>query len=126
MVPLKGPRVLQRNFELPKKDGVETAVKLFDKLQKSALPAGIYAEGTDLYLLTREPALNGKSDWALAKLKSEAFSMPYRIKTGAAHLTIIPGPTFAVLEKDEVKALGIQAIPSVLLIPKADLDAVKR
>ncbi len=108
--------------ELPKKKGQKDLDKIYEHLQNSTLPAGLYGDN-DLYLLKRSGA-----EWTLARFDSEArtFMAPFKVPTSAAHLTVIPGQVFAFLEKGPVKGLGDQAIPTVLLIPKKAIDSYSK
>jgi hypothetical protein len=126
MLVLKSARALVKSQDLPKKEGLKTFESLYRRLQQSDLVAGIYGYGEDLYLLRREPTAKGNATkWTIGRFtQAGGFQAhPYEIKTSAAHLTIIPGPTFAVLEKGPVEGVAQQAIPSVLLVPKGLIDS---
>jgi hypothetical protein len=122
-ITLRNGRELLKMPQLPKKDGLKSAELLYKSLEESTLAAGLYEDGDDLYLLNRRPNGTGRTSWTLAKFDGKRFSTNvYQIQTKAAQLTVIPGQTFAFLEKDRVKAIGDQKIPSVLLVSKRAID----
>ncbi len=118
-VKLKDAGELDHRGTVSEGEGPDRARTLFARLQAAAMPAGIYGSGRDLFLLRREPEA-GASRWTLERLDrgAGAFLAGREVKSRAAHLTVIPGTTFAFLEKGPVQGVGEQEITGALLLPR--------
>jgi hypothetical protein len=118
-------RALQGRPVLPSKRGLETVKSLFEAVEHSSLITGIFGWRGSLYLLVREPAANGQTEWKLARINPRNGSVLYiaGLATSANHLTAVPGARYwAFVEKGEVQALGKQDIPSILLVPASQIE----
>ncbi|HEX9669183.1 MAG TPA: hypothetical protein VGC93_06820 [Thermoanaerobaculia bacterium] len=105
---------------LPKDTGMDAARGLFETLERSTVPSGLYGWNGALYLLMRSPASRSGSRWWLTKFDPKANRMVWNreIDTEASHLTVIPGDEFwAFIEKGPVMGPGQQTILSALLAP---------
>ncbi len=105
---------------LPEKKGVESAQRIYQKIESSSFPAGLYGSRGFLYVLLRKAVGVGRTEWSLVKInpKTDKVVWVRPIKSSASHLTVIPGPeNWAFLEKGPVESLGKQAIDSLLLVP---------
>lgn len=109
--------------------GFSTAAALFQELQQQKIPAAIYGLSDSLYLLTREPNLQGPGTlWKIFKIdrSSEKFENPVLLPTHAAHLTVIPGKnSWRIIERGEVVRWGKEEIASFLEIPASWITAPK-
>lgn len=87
--------------------GAPSAVLRFAELETFSMPAGLYAaQDGFLYLLTREPAGEGKTKWLLHQIEAKTgnFLGWVRLPTSANHLTVIPTPDrgWLFIEKGKV------------------------
>jgi hypothetical protein len=83
------------DFSTPLMTGPSSAVARYAELETLSIPAGLYAQNGYLYLLTREPAVEGKTTWWLYQIDpAGAGSVLGRVRlpTSANHLTVIPTP----------------------------------
>ena len=100
---------------------------LMAAIEKSTMPAGLYAWEGALYVLSRTPFGSQGTRWSLVKIDPmrDEVTGTSVIPSNADHLTVIPGPReWAFIEKGPVKAWGLQAIPKVLFVPSALLRGV--
>lgn len=104
---------------LPSQGGLDQIPALFAAVERSRMVAGLYAWEGHLYLLTREPGVDG-CRWTLLEIDPtretivESFTLPTR----APHLTVVPGPeSWALLERGRVTGFGQQEVPGLLLVP---------
>jgi hypothetical protein len=92
---------------------------LMRRVERSSMPAGLYAWNGSLYLLARSP--EGKfTRWTLTRLSPETGRElgTVTLPTRANHLTVVPGPRqWAFLEKGPFRAGRRQAVGTVLLVP---------
>jgi hypothetical protein len=97
----KLPKALPRkyatrpDFSTPLMTGPRSAVARYAELETLSIPAGLYAQDGYLYLLTREPAVGGKTTWWFYQIDpAGAGSVLGRVRlpTSANHLTVIPTP----------------------------------
>ena len=108
----------------------EDLVARFRILEQTAAPVGIYAQGDNLYVLTRRPVLPaGQTEWELSRLDKhsgqilESITLPTR----ANHLLVIPGKErWAFVERGSVQALGQQDVKGLLLIPTSWIEQGQR
>jgi hypothetical protein len=88
--------------------GPRQATAHLRQVEISRMPMGLYGWDHELYLLAKEPMdSRGETTWWLARLDRSDGSLKSRIRlpTTAAHLTVIPGDSWVVLEKAPVIAL---------------------
>jgi hypothetical protein len=107
--------------ELARDQGMKQTPDLFQLLERTGLPAGLYGVNDDLFLLRRAPKEKSPG-WALSQLDPRTGRMlrTVNLPTLAPHLTAAPGGrTWAFFEKGSVPAIGRQATPSMLLVPTA-------
>ncbi len=98
-------------------------VTLMSIIEKSTLPVGLYAWDKYLYILSRSPSGEG-TRWTLSKIDpQDDYLGSVELPTNAHHLTVVPGHTWAFVEKGSVLGYGLQDIPTALLIPDQTLQA---
>lgn len=127
MAALQG--LLSRRPDLPENKGIGSVRSLFQALEDSAMPVGLYGWNNFLYVLMRRPkdSTDG-TEWSLTKIDPRADKVVSngQIDTDASHLTVIPGPkNWAFLEKGSVEGLGKQEILGVLLVPTARIEGIQ-
>lgn len=110
--PLKRP-------ELPKRVTMDNTSELFQKLEQTAAPSGIYGWKDSLYVLMRTPG-ERTTIWTLLKINPSTNQVVWNrvINTSANHLVVIPGEKhWAFVEKGPVKGPGNQKVLSILRVP---------
>ena len=107
-----------------KEDGPRRNTAFYRVLERSSMPVALHAQG-GLYLLARErPAGQGSTAWWLLQLDAASGRELGRVRlpTEAAHLTVVPGASWAFIEKGPVEGIGPRYAPymktdSMLLVP---------
>jgi hypothetical protein len=111
--------------EIPKLNtpslGPATTASRFAEIEKSKMAAGLFGQGSMLYLLTRQPAQGGDgTEWWLYQIdptKPKPQGV-VRLPTKASHLSVVPGPTsWYLIERGVVRGWGEQDIKTVVEIP---------
>jgi hypothetical protein len=99
--------------------------EVFEKIEESTVPAGIYGWHDRLYILVRTPTTHGRTSWSLLKLDPRTGKTLWHrdIDSTANHMTVVPGDKYwAFIEKGKVIDSGQQEINSFLRVPAAELD----
>jgi hypothetical protein len=115
--------------ELPKPmTGPGDAQKFYAELAGKTMPAGIYGgEDGFLYLMTRQPAPRGATDWTLYRIDAEGNKILGHgsLRTKAKHLTVVPSKNaWYFFERGEVTPTGSQEINSMLVVDADRLTAL--
>ena len=92
--------------------------KIYKVIEKSTMPAGIYAHGGKIFVLYRSQE-GGKAKWYFAKisLANDSFKQEgvWVLPTQAPHLNAVPAPDgWYFIEKGSVKEAGNQDIKTML------------
>lgn len=99
--------------------------RLMRRVERSSMPAGLYAWNGSLYVLARRP--EGKfTRWTLTRLSPETGRKlgTVILPTKANHLTVVPGPRhWAFLEKGPIQAGNRQQVETVLFVPSSRFRA---
>jgi hypothetical protein len=107
--------------KLPYSGSVNEIVSTYRFLESTSIPAGLYSQGSNLYLLVRQPTnLVGQSEWKLIRLdpKSGRTLGEFLLPTRANHVLVIPGQeSWAIVEKGPVRSLAQQDVNGILFIP---------
>ena len=122
---------LERNPEWARAlEGPRQATAFYRQIERSRMAAGLYAWNGRLFLAAKE-AMNAEREtaWWLIELNpsdGEEIARA-RLPTDAAHITLVPGETFAVIEKQPVEGLRGSDAPymetcSMALVPAAWLE----
>ncbi len=91
----------------PSSRGGRHTARVYALLQQARYPAGLYAWGERLFVLTRSPREEGGTRWTLHVVDPERdeVTRTLTLPTDAAHLSLVPGPrSWALLEKGEVES----------------------
>jgi hypothetical protein len=107
------------DFSSPRVTGPSSAVARYAELETLSIPAGLYAQDGYLYLLTREPAGQGKTTWWFYQIDptgeegEERIMGRVRLPTNAPHLTVIPTPDrgWLLIEKGKVELDSTRTLP---------------
>ncbi len=97
-------------------------------VERSSMPAGLYAWEGDLYVLWRARK-GGATEWTLHRVdaESEQLVSSVTLPTLANHLTVVPGSSqWAFIEKGPVRAHRDQDVNSVLFVPSGRIRQIKR
>jgi hypothetical protein len=89
-------------------------------VERSALPAGLYASRGLLHVLTRRPGARQGTVWEVTAIDPAADRVIARVRlpTSAPHLVAAPGPErWAFLEKGSLTAPGEQETRALLFVP---------
>lgn len=95
-------------------------------IQKLSFPAGLLAQGTELFILYREASPRGAS-WKLAAVDPGKPSTRriLTLPTRSPWLTVVPGQEYwAILEQGPILGPGTQTTSSVLLVPSGWFTAL--
>ncbi len=128
--------------ELDHTKGVHGSVKAFRNIQMiegSTVPYGLFAWRGSLFLLVREGREEGLYSqrplprWLLLRLNQQTGAEEARVElpVSAVHLTVVPGDTWALIGKGEVKDLSptanqsepMMAINRLLLVEHRAIEA---
>ena len=93
-------------------------------LENSRLVVGIYAEGQETFMLTREPAADG-TKWSLAQIDTELRVSESRfvLPTRASSLVVASGPkTWSFLEVGPIRKIGRMSANTMITIPSSQVD----
>lgn len=109
--------------------GAEQATYFYQKIESSKMAAGLYAWKHSLFLVAKEAmAKDKKTAWWLIELDplTGAQISQARLPTNAAHITLVTGDTFAIIEKNPVEGIGEMHAPymqtaSMVLVPVSSL-----
>lgn len=115
------PAALAPRVELPPAQGLDTLVDQQAALATTHRPAGLYVHDGVLYVLSRHP--QSESPWRLTTydpVQGRALSATI-LPTRAAHLVVVPGEMWAVVEKGPVEGFGRQNVFGVVLLPASQL-----
>jgi len=107
-----------------KMNGPKDAPALYASLEQMRIVAGIYG-GPDgsLYVLAREPAPKGATDWWLFRIEKGKVVGKAHLPTAAKHLSIVTAPaTFYLIERGDVDSIGGQDINSLVAVPSSLLE----
>lgn len=105
--------------KLPERITMENTSELFQKLEQTASPAGIYGWKDSLFVLMRTPGERATT-WSLLKINPSTNRVVWNrvIDTSASHLVVVPGAKhWAFVEKGPVKGPGNQKVSSFLRVP---------
>jgi hypothetical protein len=89
------------------------------KVEETAMPVGLFAWESSLYLLSRAPA-GDRTVWSLTRVDPETGEArgTRRIDSTANHLMLVPGDTYwAAIDKGPARSLGFQKVNRVVAIP---------
>jgi hypothetical protein len=116
---------------LPKvHDDTAPAYDRFHEIEKSTMVAGLFGQGTYLYLLTREVNPSGPgTQWLLHQIDPDASRIlgTVRLPTTAAFLSIAVAPdNWYFFERQEVLKWGEQSIKTVVRVPSAWIASAGR
>lgn len=104
--------------------GPETAELFYEKLASRAIPAGLYGQGDQLFLLTREP-VGDRTEWSLHEIDPDLGGLvgePLVLPTQAEHLAVATSQErWYFVEKGAVRSPATQEIASILVI---DADVI--
>lgn len=89
-------------------------------VENASFPAGLYAEGPHLYVLVRLAATDGP-EWELHAIDPVAESLLHgvRLPTRAAHVSLVPGPTYWALIEGSSYSEDSRRKPKRLLLLNA-------
>ncbi len=116
------------NTLLPVFERAEDFPALMRAVERSSMPAGIYGWRDYLYVLSRAPNGNG-TRWTLSKIdpRADRLVSTVTLPAQANHLTVVPGPEkWAFIEKGPVRGYLDQEARSILWVPSAQIESVKR
>jgi len=110
---------------LPEQHGRLATHDIYQTLEESTLPAGLYGWHENLYILIRTPGILGRTNWSLLKVDPKTgktlWSRP--IDTMANHLVVVPGEKYwAFVEKGPVEEAGVQQVTAYLRVPSQQLE----
>lgn len=122
------PRLATRPDWARARKGDRQATLFFEILEASTMAAGLYAHGGELYLLGKSAAkqlgpTSSTSWWMIGLDPADGRELSRaKLPTNAAHLTIVPGDFWALIEKDPVQGIGKRHAPymetsSMVLVP---------
>lgn len=97
----------------------ENVSLVFKLLEQAKMPTGLLAWEEHLYVLTRQPVRDGTS-WSLTKIdpRRDVVVHTVELPTRASDLALAPGPRhWAILEKGEVRVIGMQETVGLLFVP---------
>ena len=105
--------------------GPERSTRFLKTLENSKTAMGLYSWGGSLYLLAKKAITRDRETaWWLIKLdpRTGVESGRVRLPTTAAHLSIVPGDFWALIEKGPVAGIGPYKTPyrrtdSMVLVP---------
>jgi len=113
----------RRAPSLPEFFTFDDLVPVMSSVERSTMPTGLYGWEGSLFVLWRK--VEGRtSRWNLTKIDPQADRVvgTVSIATSASHLSVVPGPdSWAFIEKGPVRALGVQDIGTLLLVPSERL-----
>lgn len=109
----------------PRVAGPQRATQDYQRLEESHAVTGLFAWRDLLYVVIKEPKdEQGKTAWSLSQLNplNGQELARLRLPTSHAHLTIVPGDQWALIEKDPVQSVGEFNAPymtttSMVLVP---------
>jgi len=109
--------------------GKSNAPAHYEELETFSIPAGLYAQDGYLYLLTREPASEGKTIWWFYQIDPAGTGSVrgrVRLPTNANHLTVIPTPDqgWMFIERSKVEPSQKQKIGPVVVISNAAIRSL--
>jgi hypothetical protein len=105
--------------ELPQRINMETTKLLFEHLERTAAPVGLYGRNGFLYILMRTPD-EGRTIWTLLKVDPRTNTALWNrvVNTSANYLVVVPGEKYwAFVEKGPVNGPGQQKVYSFLKVP---------
>ena len=81
------------DFKTPM-SGPSSAKARFEEIETLSIPAGIYSQGGELYLLARNPGRDNKTQWNLHRLDTNTGRVTgsVRLPTSSSHVTLVPSP----------------------------------
>lgn len=103
----------------------EDAHKIYTELENKTTATGLIGWNNYLYLLTRKPMSNGKTEWMAWKINpcQDQVISSFKLPTQTEHIVISTNPSlWAILEKGPVVGFGKQEVKSLLLIDPASLE----
>ncbi len=110
--------------ELPSFVQPEDFVSVMQAVEESAMVAGIYTQGADLYVLFRRPA-GGATEWRLShvNLATGRIDETTKLPSRAHHLFAVPGDKrWAFIEKGPARTLNDQDVTGAFLVPASRLQ----
>lgn len=99
--------------------------QVMGKVEETAMPVGLFAWESSLYLLSRTPAGDGVV-WSLTRVDPETGEAlgTRRINSTANHLMLVPGDThWAAVDKGPALSLGFQKLNRIVAIPAEQIRA---
>jgi len=110
---------------LPEEHGRAASHDIYQALEESTLPSGLYGWHENLYVLARIPGTLGRTHWLLLKVDPKTggtiWSRP--IDSMANHLVVVPGEKYwAFVEKGPVEDAGLQQVASFLRVPSHQFE----
>jgi hypothetical protein len=124
LLPEKGrltafPAGYEQGYELPPSAGPATTEIRFLTMEMATASVSLFGRGPYLYLLTRKPLGEGKTNWTLHQIDPErdVILREIRLPTEASHIVVVPGPIdWAIVEKGRVGPSAEQDIGTVVLL----------
>jgi hypothetical protein len=105
---------------LPKFFSFDDLVPVMSAVERSTMPTGLYGWEGSLFVLWRKVEGRTTARWYLTKIDPQADRVvgTVSIATSASHLSVVPGPeSWAFIEKGPMRAVGVQDIGTLLLVP---------
>jgi hypothetical protein len=102
-------------------NGRQQMKMIYEQMEASTMPVGLYSDDGFLFLLTRSVGANQVTNWDLHKIdpRQDSLSGTVRLPTHAKHLALVPTSSHWLLfEKGEFDELANQFVNHVTAIPK--------